>query len=240
MDTANIKEIFFSIQGEGKFAGQPHYFIRFSGCNLDCPYCDTDHEPSEHCLLEVQPGSGQCEKLKNPLSPTIVMQSLSKIRTSPAKKVVSLTGGEPSLNVTFLQELLPVMKQEGYETYLETNGTLPEALQQVLPYIDMISMDLKLHLFNDPEFVAKQKKFLEVGRQKDIFMKIVTDRNMLAYADEALFMIKGTAPEVPVFLQPATGCDISDVEMATLQKKWLYSLKNVRIIPQLHKILKIS
>ena len=43
MKTYKINEIFYSLQGEGYYTGTPAIFIRFSGCNLHCPYCDTDH-----------------------------------------------------------------------------------------------------------------------------------------------------------------------------------------------------
>ncbi|MBO8477106.1 MAG: 7-carboxy-7-deazaguanine synthase QueE, partial [Bacteroidetes bacterium] len=43
MKTYRINEIFYSLQGEGYFTGTPSVFIRFSGCNLKCPFCDTDH-----------------------------------------------------------------------------------------------------------------------------------------------------------------------------------------------------
>ena len=46
-DTLRVNEIFYSLQGEGHFTGTPAVFLRLSGCNLRCPFCDTDHSASE-------------------------------------------------------------------------------------------------------------------------------------------------------------------------------------------------
>ena len=94
-----INEIFYSLQGEGAFTGTPSIFIRFSGCNLKCDFCDTLHQSYKE------------------MSTNEVIQEVKKY---PAKHIV-LTGGEPTLQVTdaFLAEL----KYHGYFIQIETNGT---------------------------------------------------------------------------------------------------------------------
>ena len=94
-----INEIFYSVQGEGFFSGTPAIFLRFSGCNLKCPFCDTTHEQGQMMGLS---------------------EILSKVSAYPAKHIV-LTGGEPSLfvNETFISEL----KDAGFFVQIETNGT---------------------------------------------------------------------------------------------------------------------
>lgn len=73
-----VNEIFFSIQGEGYFTGTPAVFVRFSGCNLRCPFCDTEHKEGK--MLSDD-------------------EIIAEIRRYPALHVV-LTGGEPCMQVT--------------------------------------------------------------------------------------------------------------------------------------------
>lgn len=95
-----INEIFYSIQGEGFHTGTPAVFIRFSGCNLKCPFCDTKHQDGEEMAVK---------------------QITDKVSQYPAKMVV-LTGGEPGLQITpqFVREL----KMIGKYVAVETNGTI--------------------------------------------------------------------------------------------------------------------
>lgn len=96
-----INEIFYSIQGEGHWVGTPMVFIRFSGCNLKCPFCDTAHETFELMGAET---------------------ILSAANQYPAKRVV-FTGGEPTLQLS--EELIHMFAKQGYKLHVETNGTNP-------------------------------------------------------------------------------------------------------------------
>ncbi len=104
-----INEVFYSLQGEGFHVGTPALFIRFSGCNLKCAFCDTSHEMgtwmSDEELVEM---AAQC----------------------PARMVI-LTGGEPSLWID--AELVRCLHEVGKYVCIETNGThpLPDALDWV-------------------------------------------------------------------------------------------------------------
>ena len=104
-----INEIFYSLQGEGFHTGTPAVFVRFSGCNLKCPFCDTQHESGELMTDE---------------------QILSAILSYPAKTVV-LTGGEPSLWID--EEFIRLLHDANLYVCIETNGTkvLPEEIDWV-------------------------------------------------------------------------------------------------------------
>ena len=65
---APIKEVFCSVQGEGPYVGTRQAFVRFSGCNLSCNYCDTDFANPGTCDYEQVEGSGSFEKIPNPVS----------------------------------------------------------------------------------------------------------------------------------------------------------------------------
>lgn len=98
-----INEIFHSLQGEGFHTGTPAVFVRFSGCNLRCAFCDTLHQQG----VIMTPREIVCEVLKYPHAPLLV-----------------LTGGEPSLfaDEAFVEEL---KRHTGKLIAIETNGTRP-------------------------------------------------------------------------------------------------------------------
>ena len=93
-----INEIFYSVQGEGLHAGRPAHFIRFSGCNLHCPFCDTKHE--EGVMMTDE-------------------EILEKINFG--SNMVILTGGEPSLFID--EQFIRKLNNLGKYVCIETNGT---------------------------------------------------------------------------------------------------------------------
>lgn len=108
-----INEIFYSIQGEGRWAGTPAIFIRFSGCNLNCDFCDTKHqEYKEYSIDEI----------------------MQEIASYPSKYVV-LTGGEPTLQIT--EEFLKTLRVNGKHIQIETNGInrLPYGLIHLIDWV---------------------------------------------------------------------------------------------------------
>ena len=96
-----INEIFYSIQGEGYRTGTPAVFVRFSGCNLKCPFCDTQHSSGREMSDE---------------------EIIKEVCFYPTRFVV-LTGGEPGLQVD--QEFINKLHQAGKFVQIETNGTVP-------------------------------------------------------------------------------------------------------------------
>ena len=96
----DLVEIFESLQGEGRNSGRPCVFVRFAGCNLACPWCNTD----------------RARRLSLPLEDLV-----DEIASFKPKSVI-LTGGEPTL-VAGMPELIAALKARGYWIAVETNGT---------------------------------------------------------------------------------------------------------------------
>lgn len=101
-----ITEIFHSIQGESSFAGQPCVFVRTTGCNLRCTWCDTEYSFHGGRDMEVE-------------------EIVSEVhRLGPACRLVELTGGEPLLQKE-IGELASALLSRGYTVLCETSGSLP-------------------------------------------------------------------------------------------------------------------
>ena len=110
-----VNEIFYTLQGEGAHSGIPAVFVRFSGCNLRCPWCDTEFTDFTEMSAEQ------------------VVVSALELYDIPneRRKMVVLTGGEPSLQVD--TPLLDALHAAGFYICIETNGTrlLPEGIDWI-------------------------------------------------------------------------------------------------------------
>lgn len=109
-----INDIFYSIQGEGYYTGSAVIFIRFSGCNLKCSFCDTDHSRYKFLTKE---------------------EIYTKIKKFNSKHII-FTGGEPTLQIN--KELCLYFKRKGYYLSIESNGT-----NKIDNYIDWITISPK-------------------------------------------------------------------------------------------------
>jgi 7-carboxy-7-deazaguanine synthase len=229
-EQAEITEIFSSVQGEGLFIGQRHIFIRFKACNLNCSFCDTD-KGSGHEVLDI------AEAIKR-------VDDLNLYNTH---NTVSLTGGEPLLYSGFLKILLPKIRDRGFKVYLETNGTLADDLDNVISYVDTISIDIKLpSVSKDKPCWQEHKSFLERAFEKEFFIKvIVSDGIDEKDFDKAISIVREMSFDIPFIIQPQTKNDscqinISPEVLLGLQERALRRLNNVLVIPQAHKMMGIK
>lgn len=144
-----INEIFYSIQGEGCHTGVPSVFIRFSGCNLKCEFCDTNHQPFEELGDE---------------------EIIARVKKYPAGNII-LTGGEPSLFID--EEFIHKLKREtGMKVSIETNGThpLPSGIDwiTVSPKMGMrVSGDATVRLT-----YADELKVVDVGQDLEPYLNL--------------------------------------------------------------------
>ena len=134
-----VNETFVSLQGEGFFTGTPAFFLRFSGCNLRCPFCDTQHQTFTE------------------MSEDEIVQEANHYKP----RHIVITGGEPALQLT--QSLIRKLHEAGFFIQVETNGTLPlpKGIDWVTasPKFSLVREDLKMNelkilyqgLGDDPE-----------------------------------------------------------------------------------------
>lgn len=214
-----IYEVFDSVQGEGLYLGEKQIFVRLHGCNLSCRYCDTsldrfkEYEPQE-----------LVEEIK------LYQDDYHSI---------SFTGGEPLLQKDFLKEVLKTTSREGYKNYLETNGTLSGELEEVIDYIDFLSIDLKLPTSAGMGFLwGLHRRFLKVAAQKENFIKAVvcstTIEDDFKYATE---LIKEVSPSSILVLQPNSYEYDEHLQVMLRKFKEFCAEQKVStcIIPQVHK-----
>ncbi|MFH2145450.1 MAG: 7-carboxy-7-deazaguanine synthase QueE [Candidatus Omnitrophota bacterium] len=223
MSKAKIAEVFFSLQGEGSYLGTPQIFIRFFGCNLKCIFCDTKQSGySEYTV------SGLKEKVEA-LTRKYNTQSLS------------LTGGEPLLQSDFILDFLKKTKRKNHKIYLETNGVLFRNFKKIRKFVDIIAMDIKLpSASGNAALWGEHRKFLELCRGKDCFVKcVVTLDTKAADVKKAAVLTKKLGKNTMFVLQPnysQMGKKLTDKCFALRDLACKY-LKDVRVLPQVHKIL---
>ncbi|MBQ5937861.1 MAG: radical SAM protein [Bacteroidaceae bacterium] len=126
-----INETFISLQGEGYFTGTPAFFLRLSGCNLQCPFCDTNHQAFRE------------------MSEDEIVREAS--RGKPRHIVI--TGGEPALQLT--GSLVAKLHEAGFFIQVETNGTLP--LPQGIDWVTCSpkSLPLSIQIINELKVLYK-------------------------------------------------------------------------------------
>lgn len=222
MKTAQINEIFDSIQGEGPYIGYRQLFIRFCGCNINCAYCDTEFKTGSNYTTE---------------------ELLKKIKTFDLESIhsISLTGGEPLVHFEFLKEFLPRINKK---IYLETNGTMEHALEEIIENIDIISMDFKIDSSSKiGDIFMRHEDFIKTARkyEKEIFAKIVFDEKIQDFEINESIRLAGKY-NVPLILQPrmeGNNIAVSTEFIEKTMKKFTARYLDTRLIGQVHKFFNI-
>ncbi|MCK4259266.1 MAG: 7-carboxy-7-deazaguanine synthase QueE [Halanaerobiales bacterium] len=248
MKQVNIKEIFKSIQGEGEFIGYQQLFIRFGGCNLKCTYCDTAHDSiSEKFQVYYHWTHDECKIVENPISSADLVDLVAGMDLEDIHSI-SLTGGEPLIQDEFLQEFLPaIISITDSKIFLETNGTLAQELDRIAEWVDYVSMDFKLSSYveNEKNILAKHEEFIKICSLHGLhtYVKVVLDdyfnqKELMMYLD----LLTETMENVCLYIQPMMKGDqflLSKDKMNRVFQACQEKKLEVRIIPQVHKFLRV-
>ncbi len=218
---AKVADIFCSMQGEGIYAGKTQLFVRFYGCRQNCRFCDTKLSAyDKYAPLELY---RQVQRFTQPYHS------------------LCLTGGEPLLHREFLKQFLKLVKYDGITTYLETNGILANAIEELIGDIDIVAMDFKLPSSTGMRpYWSEHKRFLQTALQKNVFIKmVISQATRKQDIDEAVsLMLEAQAKHIPLVLQP-NFFELSKELMARtrlIAEYCLRHLSHVKLIPQLHKL----
>lgn len=242
-----VSEVFSAIQGEGNHVGRRQVFLRLTGCNIRCVYCDQpealERKPGP-CRFEATAGQRDWRWADSPVRIDEVVEAVDRVWHQLPHHSISVTGGEPLMQAARLREVLGPLSDRGMRVHLETNGTLVAALEKVLDLVDEVSMDLKLPSV-DGERVrpATQRRFLEVASRRDVAVKVVigpdtSDREL----DAAVAMVAEVSPTAPLFLQPLTPFGLAQraptaEQVLRWQERSLRQHRDVRVVPQTHKAI---
>lgn len=209
-DKLLVNEIFGSIDGEGLRTGELATFIRLTGCNLRCRYCDTAYAFNEGKLLTIEE----------------ILNKVSNI----GYKNITLTGGEPLLNKNSYK-LIDELIKDNYNVNIETNGAI-----DITPLLDkkvLITMDYKTKSSNMNDKMIKDN-ILKL-RENDV-LKIVCNRNDF---DDIIKLLKDINIKSFIYLSPIFN-EIEPSELVDFLKelhKEGIKTDKIRIQVQLHKII---
>jgi len=207
-----INEIFPSIQGEGVHAGRKMTFIRLSGCNLACAWCDTKYASK-------------------------VNDELSAKDINPDTDWICITGGEPLFQADSVAALVLHLRSRGKHTEIETNGSIPPPRWAFMcvdgfPLVDSWVVDVKLPSTGNPSSLNNISEWANNMRTSDQIKLVVADEEDLGVAQEWITHIRGKAGVLvsPVILEEPDRdwmCRVAD-----------FCVKfNLRYSLQIHKIL---
>lgn len=202
-----INEIFYSIQGESLYAGRPCVFVRLTGCNLRCKYCDTTYAYEEGTASSVRDVLGEVERFDCSL--------------------VEVTGGEP-LSQPDTSVLIDCLLEAGYEVMLETNGSLDVSTVDTRC---VKILDVKCP--SSGESSKNRYENLQFLTASDQVKFVIGDRADYEFAKQKLNLLPPVLRPHHLLFSPVSGM----LSCATLSEWILQDHLSVRLHIQLHKVI---
>jgi 7-carboxy-7-deazaguanine synthase len=206
-----VIELFLSVNGEGLKSGELATFVRFAGCNLRCPYCDTKYSYENPKYIEMS-----------------IDEIISKIESFKAYNV-TLTGGEPLIQKD-IDILIKKLSDKGYRVELETNGSV-----DISKYVGLKGVTFTLD-YKGPTSLMEDKMLLDNYKyltKNDVVKFVCGSTKDLEKARDIILKYKLDEITNP-FLSPVFG-EISLEGMVDFMKE--NNLNHVRLQLQIHKII---
>ena len=206
-----VCEIFSSIEGEGKRSGAPCTFVRFVGCNLRCAWCDTKYSYDRN---------DECRDM----TPSQIAAIASDMRN----RCVTLTGGEPLLNIDFAMSLAEKLIGRGMEVNFETNGSI--SLPRLADGRESVFYTMDWKCPSSGMTTSMVEDNLGVLREQDVLKFVVADERDMA---EMKTVLDSHVVKAQVFVSPVFGAiKPSDIVRFVLENEL-----DVRVQLQLHKLI---
>ena len=205
-----VIEVFTSIDGEQPRMGEITTFVRLAGCNLKCNYCDTANSQDK--------GSGK---------ETTVRELLKQIRQVSVSNNVTITGGEPLLQMDAIEELCQRLRVLGYNINIETNGTINPTLPLLTSVTSMV------YDYKSPELFKIDKQII---RYDDIIKCVINSK-------VAFEIVKKVAAEysyTKIYVGCVNGEEASLKEQDLIDMIIEAQLPNLHFNTQLHKKIGVS
>lgn len=232
-----LSEVFLSIEGEGVYIGTKTLFIRFAGCPLRCRWCDTPY------ALSIKDGKEYdiCEALN--LIDRLIVSNIYK---------ANLTGGEPLLQYKAACEIAKYLKSKGLKTYLESSCYDSNRFKALLPFIDICKIEFKLrdseavNVNLHDRLIEENLLCLEyaIQNRRSTYIKIVVSKE--SSVEEVRDIVNKIFKRVNLnyltgfVIQPAYGDEPSINKLLQIYDVVYEHYKEVRIIPQMHKVMNIK
>jgi 7-carboxy-7-deazaguanine synthase len=215
MNSLLISEIFFSLNGEGLEIGKPTVFVRFSGCNLNCSWCDTKYADYNSFQMSISEILEEIEKCNNGINSVLI------------------TGGEPLIQD--IEYLVDALHKKEYDIGIETNGSV---YKDVLLNIDFISVDIKTPSSNNEtnDLVIFNKIVNAIKARKGQMKAVIADRRDYDFLKK---FIEENSFNVPLIIQPCWG-RITYKELCEMYLSNPINHNNVRVLLQIHKLGEIK
>ncbi len=214
-----INEIFTSIDGEAKRAGELSTFIRTTGCNLRCSYCDTPHSFEKDDYTKVM----------------TVEEIVEECKQRKARNI-TFTGGEPLLQKD-ADELIEALAEGGFDVCIETNGSIDftkgDWFKKDIPNV-WVCADYKCYGSDEQEKMLSIETFMKL-RERDVLKFVIGSKRDLHLTKDIIELLKESGVQCLFYLSPVFG----KIEPKEIVEFMLYynMQGNIRFQLQLHKFI---